>query len=371
MAARGRFDRPRAAVYETGPAAKLPPEPRIPAEFNMSTSPGGGVAAVQPAKQRAIVVLGVGRSGTSAITRGLGALGVELGDRLRGATWLKNPTGFYEDTDLLRLNKRLKRILQVRGDSVRLLEPDWWQQPAVRRLHDEAVATVAARFGRFPLWGFKYARTLRFMPFWRDVFAAAGLEVGYLMAIRNPLSVARSRARLDPWRGTQEKSDLEWLVNVVPYFRHVRERPFVVTDFDLFMADPAGQLARVAKGLALPTTAATEAGVAAYAGEFLDPSLRHSRHGHAELDGDARVNALTRRAYRWLYRLAVDEVAPQAADIWQDWADIEAQVIALDPLLRHIDQVESRLWSARLNPLGPLQNIPWLWYELKRQWPVR
>jgi len=338
----------------------------------MSTTAGAlAPSATQSANHRAIIVLGVGRSGTSAITRGLQALGVELGDRLRGATWLKNPTGFYEDTDLLRLNKRLKRILGVRGDSVRLLEPEWWQAPDVRGLRDEAVATVGRRFGRYPLWGFKYARTLRFMPFWRDVFAAAGLDVRYLMAIRNPLSVARSRARLDPWRGTQEKSDLEWLVNVVPYFRQVRERPFVVADFDLFMADPAAQLARIARGLALPTTPATDAAVAAYAGEFLDPSLRHSRHGVAELEGDARVNALTRRAYRWLYRLAIDEVDAQADGIWQDWEEIEAELAALEPVLRHVDQIESRLWSARLNPLGPLQNIPWLWYELKRQWPVR
>ena len=78
---------------------------------------------------------------------------------------------------------------------------------------------------------------------------AAAIDARYLMAIRNPLGVARSRARLDPWRGTQEQSDLGWLVNVVPYFRRVGERPFVVADFDLFMADPAAQLQRIARGL--------------------------------------------------------------------------------------------------------------------------
>jgi len=334
-------------------------------------SPGFVVSAGRRARQRAVIVLGVGRSGTSAITRGLDALGVALGDRLRPGAWLKNPTGFYEDTDLLRLNKRLKRILRVRGASVRLLEPEWWWQSEVRRLHDEAVATIVRRFGAQPLWGFKYARTLRFLPFWQDVFAAAGVDAAYLMAIRNPLSVARSRARLDPWRGTQEKSDLEWLVNIVPYFRQVRDRPLVVVDFDLFMSDPAAQLRRIAGRLALPTAPETDAAITAYAGEFLDPALRHSRHGIAELDGDARVNPLTRQAYRWLYWLARDEADAQAPDTWQAWQAIEEQLLALEPLLRHIDRVEDRLWTARLNPLGPLQAIPWLWYELKRRWPVR
>ena len=113
----------------------------------MLISPGTAVPAAPSMRSRAVVVLGVGRSGTSAITRGLGALGVELGDKLRSATVLKNPTGFYEDTDLLRINKRLKRILDVRGESVRLLEPDWWKQPAVEQLQADAVAIVRQRFG--------------------------------------------------------------------------------------------------------------------------------------------------------------------------------------------------------------------------------
>lgn len=336
----------------------------------MSIDPGAGVASAPSLRSRAVVVLGVGRSGTSAITRGLTTLGVELGDRLRTATWLKNPTGFYEDTDLLRINKRLKAVLGVRGDSVRLLEPDWWRQPQVERLQAEAVATIRRRFGGHGLWGYKYARTLRFMPFWTRVFEAAGLDVRYLVAIRNPLSVARSRARLDPWRGTQEQSDLEWLVNVVPYFRLLRGQALVVVDFDLFMADPAAQLARVARGLDLPLTAEVAAAVKAFAAGFLDPGLRHSRHDADELERDPFVNAVTRAAYRWLHRLAVDEAAADADGIWQDWQQIEAQVAALAPLLRHVDHLTDRLHRACWNPLGPLQALPWAWYELKRRWPV-
>src|SRR5262245_29201963 len=285
-------------------------------------SPSGGVP-VAPTQSRAVVVLGVGRSGTSAITRGLVALGVDLGNRLRGATLLKNPTGFYEDTDLLQINKRLKRILDVRGESVRLLPPEWWRQPPVEALQAEAVETIQRRFGASALWGYKYARTLRFMPFWTRVFEAAGVDARYLMAIRNPLSVARSRARLDPWRGTQEQSDLEWLVNVVPYFRMVRERPFLVVDFDLFMADPAVQLERIARALELPYGPEIQQAVRAFGDEFLDPKLRHSRHGADDLERDPRLNRLTRAAYVWLYRLAVDGADPHALELWQDWRQIE------------------------------------------------
>jgi len=60
-----------------------------------------------------------------------------------------------------------------------------------------------------------------------------------------------------------------------------------------------------------------------------------------------------------------------SAAIWQDWQRIEEQVNALAPVLRHIDRVADNLRFARWNPLGPLQSIPRLWHELKRQWPAR
>src|SRR6185503_20153018 len=102
-------------------------------------------------RQRVIVVLGAGRSGTSAITRALPALGVELGDKLRPGRG-KNPTGFFEDIDLLALSKRVRRTLGIRPESVRLIDDAEWQTPAVVALRDEALETVRRRFGRCPLW---------------------------------------------------------------------------------------------------------------------------------------------------------------------------------------------------------------------------
>jgi hypothetical protein len=320
-------------------------------------------------RQYAVVVLGAGHSGTSVITRGLQALGVELGDQLRPGGG-KNPTGFFEDEDLLTLNKRLRKALGLRAESVSLIEPHQWQTPAVRALQREAVETIRHRFGRYSLWGYKYAGTLRLLPFWRTVFQSLDLDVRYVMAVRNPMSVARSRAKLNPYRGSQEHSDLEWLVNVVPYFREVKERPFVVVDYDLVMAAPVAQLERIAAALDLPVTAATRAAIQAYADQFLHPDLRHSRFTTADLEQNPRVNSLTREAYRWLYRLATDEVDPYAPELWQDWARIENALTGLAPILRHLDHIEAELRRARRSVLGPLQAVPQMWQNLRQNWPL-
>ncbi len=319
----------------------------------------------QDARQRAVVVLGAGRSGTSAVARGVQALGVELGDRLRPGGG-KNPTGFFEDQDLLRLNKRLKRVLGIRGDSVALIEPAQWRSPAVEALRRSAVETTRRRFGQYPLWGYKYGRTLRMLPFWEDVYRALDLDVQYVVAVRNPLSVAKSRGKLDPRRGTQEKSDLEWLVNVVPYFGEVRKRPFVVVDYDHIMADPGAELERLATALGLPVTAETRTSIEAYANGFLKPGMRHSRFSPADLDREPGVNQLVRDAYGWLHRLATDDIGPEAPELWADWERIERELAALAPILRHLDRLEADLRRAKWNPAGPLQAVPGLWRRLRR-----
>ena len=313
-------------------------------------------------RNRCVVVLGAGRSGTSAVTRGLAALGVDLGDRLRRG-WGKNPTGFFEDRDLLALNRKLKRALGIRGDSLRLIAPTEWDAPEIRALHGQAVATLRRRFGDCPLWGYKYGRTLRLLPFWEGVYEDLGLEVSYLAAIRNPLSVAASRARLDSRRGRQAVSDLEWLVNVVPYFNRLRGRPLVAVDYDRLMAEPRAQLERIADRLDLP---ADQAAIEAYRDGFLEAGRRHSRFTIDDLGGDlgeeGRVHPLVRDAYGWLHRLAGDDIEASDAGLWDDWARIARAVEAMAPALAQADRAEAERRRAQR---GPRAALAWLRRKLR------
>ena len=319
--------------------------------------------AAAPAKPWVMVtILGVGRSGTSAITRGLQAIGVDLGDNLRPGSG-KNPTGFFEDNDFLKISRRLKRTLGIRADSVRLIEDVEYDLPVIKQIEDDCVEMIRRRFGQSPLWGYKYARTSRFLPFFERVFERLGLEARYVFAVRNPLSVARSRARLEPQRGTQEKSDLEWLTNVVPYFERARGATCVFVDYDNVMAEPASELERMARGLGLPVDDKVRREIAIYRDEYLKPGIRHSRFDIHDLEKAPNLNVLARDAFRWLWKLSNDEVTFADDALWTDWRRIAARVEDLRPVLRHCDRVETDLRTAQMSPLGPLQAIPPLWYK--------
>ncbi len=305
--------------------------------------------------RRVVVVVGPGRSGTSALTRGLGALGVELGDNLKRAT-RKNARGFFEDQALLAINYQLHAQVGLRknGSSVRLLGAEDWQRVDLEPLRKQAIDLIQRRFGQSPLWGFKCGGVMRLLPFWEEVLTTLGLEISYVMAVRNPLSVARSRSQLDYYRGFQEKTDLEWLVQVVPYLRRMLSHPFTIVDYDRLMASPEEQLGRIAHMLKIPLTAAMEKRVHAYRKEFLSEDLRHNRASLEALYQDQRVNALTRDAYTWLYRLATDEMSGHSADFSGEWARIEAALELMAPVLRHLDRLEDELRSRRLVGLDAL-----------------
>ena len=312
--------------------------------------------------QRLIFVIGAGRSGTSTVARALIALGVNLGGPFKRAN-RKNPTGFFEDAELLALSKRVRKSIGVRADSLRLIKAEELQGKAMARLRNQAKDIIKRRFGQSPICGFKYGRTLRILPFWEPVLAELNIEPAFLIALRNPLSVARSRAKLDPRRGLQEASDLEWLVSIVPYLRRTRGYRLAVVDFDELMDHPVAELQKIVNQLGLPPDSAGPDQVRAYAERFLDPGLRHSRFDDAALDRAEDLNSLVRDAYRLLRSLATGEKEVDE-HFWSDWQRIEQGVADLAPVLRLIDLRENERRKALFSPLGTFQSLsllkPWL-----------
>lgn len=295
-------------------------------------------------RRRCIVVVGPGRSGTSAITRGMAAVGIELGNRLKPAM-RKNAKGFFEDLDLLKANYEVHHRLGLRpnGSSVRWLGAGDWARAELEPARHLAAAAIGARFAHHPLWGFKCGGVLRVLPFWEETLEGLGNDIAYIVAIRNPISVSRSRQKLDPHRGIQEKSDLEFLAQIVPYFPRVLARPFVVVDYDELMADPAHQLHRLIERLALPRADGLQSRIDEFASGFVSPSLRHNRASQAELEGSDAANPLTRDAYGLLRRLARDEIDARSPAFLESWSRITERFQGMAPVLQLVDMLEDKL----------------------------
>jgi len=291
------------------------------------------------AREPVYLVLGMHRGGTSALARGLEALGISLGTKLMPPAPGNNERGFWEDADVVALDERVLAALDDNWHSLRLLDERALQSPALAPLVEQARRLLEQRVEVLAPYGFKDPRTARLLVFWQRVIDALGREARYIIATRNPLSVARSLAARD--RFAMQKSHLLWLAHMVASLRWTEGHKRVVVDFDRLLAAPAAEMQRIQKALGLGAGRHKE--IAAFAEEFLSKELRHAHFDDRALEQDASVPRLALRLHRLLQRLAGDEIAtrsPQvereAGEIWRAMFDLAPAFSLAEDLTREV-----------------------------------
>jgi hypothetical protein len=221
-----------------------------------------------------ILVLGMHRSGTSALAGVLSQLGVSFGDKLIPAIEGVNEKGFFEHTDLVSLNQA---VLHALGRSWLDLDamPDlWWQQEALKALSTEIIAVLQRDFDEEDVWGLKDPRMCRLMPLWQQLLIEAGIESRVILCFRHPLEVAGSLCRRD---------GLNFNLAIAMWFQHVLECERDTRDtlrssmcYEALLADWHTEFSRVGRELefAWPISlAVAEPNV----DDFLEQNLRHVR----------------------------------------------------------------------------------------------
>jgi hypothetical protein len=279
-----------------------------------------------------IIVMGMHRSGTSAITRGLRAVGANLGDRLL-APQEDNPKGFWEDIDLHNLHVELfdaigmdwARLSPVTGDEVAELKRRGFVTQAHRILGEKLSGT-----GVFAV---KYPRIPKIFPFWREVFAEGKYDIRYLIPVRHPLSIARSLGKRDGMG--KEYACLLWLAHVLPAFPVPDDNVSLVTDYDHLMENPDREMGRIASrfGLDIDPEEMTD-----YRENFLSPQLRHTNFTFSDLENDPELHPLIGQVYRELLEFASDRKGlgdQDSVEMFKRWNNDYA---ALSPLLRLIER---------------------------------
>jgi len=283
--------------------------------------------------RRLVVVLGMHRSGTSAVARALAVMGVDLGNNLIAGVSGNNDKGFFEDRDFAFFNdNELLPALGLRWHSLDALDEADFERPAVRALEGRALALLQAKFSTSGAFGLKDPRLSRLLPFWRRIFARLGLDVAHVLVYRHPLSVAQSllvRDGFDP-----VKSCLLWFFHMQEAIAATRDAPRVFVSYDRLMDDAPAQLRRMAAALGLPWDAQVMAEAERYAREFLDNRLRHGRHVLDDTAADPAVIAPVTRAARLLDDLASDAIDAASDAFSAQWAAVCEDLARHGPLLR-------------------------------------
>ncbi len=226
------------------------------------------------AGRTAVIVVGMHRSGTSALTCGLKALGVDLGENLAGPAE-DNPKGFWEDLTIQALNRKIFREIGHRWDSVQPVEAELLQDESLDSLRIEAKNIIQEHFGGKSLWGVKDPRISRLLPFWIPVLREQDIEPHLVFALRNPISIARSLAARNSFM--EEKSVLLCLGHWFDILQSRDMNSLVIVDYDRLLDSPQQCLTGIADHLGIRFSSGLCQELDGFSKEFLSRSLRHSQ----------------------------------------------------------------------------------------------
>lgn len=255
-----------------------------------------------------MLVLGVHRSGTSAMTRVLNLGGASLPMRLK-LGGKDNIPGFWEGKLIVGEHEELMTSLGSSWDDIAALPTDWLERESTRRHEDSLLEILRGDFADTRTLVIKDPRASRLVPTWLHVLERFGADPGFVLMIRHPVEVVRSLAARNGFG--EHKSLLLWLVYLVEAERDTRGYPRVFVQYEQLLREPEAVLARVREQLGgnwLPSSASVEREIR----EFVSEEHRHHVAEDDFGNGPTDLRAWVRDAYALARRVAEDASADEA-----------------------------------------------------------
>ena len=267
------------------------------------------------------------RSGTSAFTRALNLLGVDLpGNLMLPAP--DNVRGFWESKDLAAIHDELLAAAGTSWDAWTRVEPDWFESHACGRFRARLLVLLAADFGASRLFVLKDPRMCRLFPLWHGVLREFDSVVRVVIPLRNPVEVVSSLGDRDGF--SPAKSYLLWLRHVLDAEHDTRGVRRCIIRFDELLREPERVLRTIGRRLAVRWRRPL-ATVRGEIDDFVSVAERHWAVDGRSLDMRQGVAVWVGRTYNALATIAGDGESAQAR------ADLEA-------ISSEIDRATTTLW---------------------------
>ena len=258
-----------------------------------------------PPVRRVVLVLGMHRGGTSALSHAVHLLGASA-----PATPMPpgpdNPRGFWESAAVASLDDEILAAGGSGWADWRRFEPARIPAAARARLEDRMAAVLDHEFAGASLLVLKDPRLSRLLPVWQPVLARLAVAPCALLALRHPAAVARSLARRNGF--PPALSVLLWLRHMLDAERDTRGLPRAVVSFEALQRDWRATLLRAGGRLELswprpPHDVDTD---------FLDPRPPDPEAGPQT--GSAYAEVWARHAWQALRALERGEAAEGVLD---------------------------------------------------------
>jgi hypothetical protein len=214
-----------------------------------------------------VFIVGMHRSGTSALGGVIEPLGLSVGKTLMPPNADANPKGYYENLSIADLHDRFLSDVGRAWMDARPLLGKAFTGKAARRFRRELPPLILNEFGQErPL--IKDPRLCTLLPLWMPLIAEAFPNTCFLLPVRHPVEVAcslRKRDQLPMSHGLAL-----WMLHVLEAEKATRGFPRAFSTYDQLLESPAQTLDSLARKVNLPV-----GDHAAIVDSRIDSSLRH------------------------------------------------------------------------------------------------
>lgn len=263
----------------------------------ISNTPHKQVPQAAAPDNQALLVLGVHRSGTSALLGVTKILGAAAANE-QAHPGMQPAAGIIDSGRIACLDDSLL----AQG------EQTWanWQPLSPIQggpdLSAQAQSILHDRFGQADVVVLNDPRLCRLVPFWTRMIQKSNRQPFYMLTTRNPLEVAQSLQASNNFRLSHGL--LIWMTYVLEAEASTRGKPRTFTDFDLLLNAPSAVVGKGYKLLKRPLPADIDAQV-----EKISSFLTHDLH-HQRVDGVDDLPPLIRGVYQVIDSWARDGEDP-------------------------------------------------------------
>ncbi len=247
-----------------------------------------------------ILVTGMHRSGTSAVTRVISLLGAGLPTGLLPAGE-GNQAGFWESADIVELNNHLMAEAGSGWDDWRRFDIGALPADAIERCRREAADVISRTFAGTGLIVLKDPRISRLLPVYLDALSDVDAAAHVVLMNRNPLAVARSLAARNKF--SVPFGAMLWLRYMLDAEQGSRPVPRTIVRYEDLIADGPATAARLTREIGALHALGREV-IPDEIASFISSGLQHQQADASELAAAPDVPDVVGEAYALFEALA-------------------------------------------------------------------
>jgi hypothetical protein len=249
--------------------------------------------------RQAILVLGMHRSGTSAVSGVIEARGASAPKTLMPAL-PANPRGYFESSVISMAHDAMLASAGSGWDDWRQFDPQSISSDVIEYHRHKIKTSLIDEFGDAPLIFIKDPRICRFLPFTLSILSELNIDPVAILPVRNPLEVAYSLRQREGM--ALSTAMLLWLRHVLDAEYHSRQLPRYFLPYEKFLIDWRGHMNRAAEAVGLIWPDCSESSDKKIE-QFLTPDLRREKASVDEFKDSPDVTSLVRETYEILTKI--------------------------------------------------------------------